>query len=123
MGNNDGIEIKDYSALSKSEKAAVDQMVENYRNGVGSLGGISTERVMHYMATLRLDEMSQINKKLDDEDKNGVRILTEERMKKLEAMIKNNSNQRNREEQLENEVKDLKREISELKVLLTQKLK
>lgn len=123
MGNNDGIEIKDYSALSKSEKAAVDQMVENYRNGVGSLGGISTERVMNYMTTLRLDEMNQINKKLDDEDKNGGRILTEERMKRLEAMIKNNSNQRNREEQLENEVKDLKREISELKNLLTQKLK
>ena len=128
MDGNEEIKIKGYRELTDDERAAVDAMADRYKSGVGSIGGISTERVMTYMSSLRLDEMSQINRKLDEEDRINGKMAIDLRKKRLEEMINRQNSERNMqvdktEKDLENEVKELKNEIRELRDLLQQKLK
>lgn len=138
MDINESIkDYKTYEQMSDTEKAQVDLMVEQYKNG--SLNpdyrGITHNDVDRFINTrLDLEHLSKINDKIiegekfKNEEANAMRYqLFEDRWKK--GFYGNNRrvipSKEDSEEvkELKNEVQSLKGDIKELKQLLIDKLK
>ena len=123
--------IKDYKDLKPEEKSQVDAIVESYRQGNSWNPG--TEAVERFINTrLNLNVISKINDKLDTAERSRNAEINSMRLHLLEDRIKkgfyNNGMQQNTGDS--QEVRELKKEVSEmrdqlkdLKLLLTEKLK
>jgi len=138
MDINENIkDYKTYEQMSDAEKAQVDLMVEQYKNGVLSpdYRGITHNDVDRFINTrLDLEHLAKINDKIiegeksKNEETNAMRYqLFEDRWKKgfygNGRHVIPSREDSDEVKELKDEVKSLKGDINELKQLLIDKLK
>lgn len=144
MSSKDYIkDYKSYDEMSDSEKASVDQIVENYRKGELNTDytGISNVDVDAFIKNrLDLEHLHKINEKLIESEKSANAVANQMRYQLFEDRWKNgyyhngehqqvpvnvnvNTNDSAEVRALKDEVKSLKSDINELKELLIDKLK